>query len=88
MFSDKKSTPPLYKVLSKEFKDRLIFGEIREEGNEYLQKEFNVTSYPTLIVVTKPEVHLGYVFKGDYNKEKLRKFLKEYAFKTREKLKK
>jgi hypothetical protein len=29
LFTDKKSTPPLYKVLSKDFKDKLIFGEVR-----------------------------------------------------------
>jgi protein disulfide-isomerase A6 len=29
LFTDKKSTPPLYKALSKEFKGKLIFGEVR-----------------------------------------------------------
>jgi len=29
LFTDKKSTPPLYKALSKDFKGSLIFGEVR-----------------------------------------------------------
>jgi len=29
LFTQKKSTPPLYRALSKDFKDKIIFGEVR-----------------------------------------------------------
>ena len=33
LFTDKKMTPPLYKSLSKTYKDKLIFGEVRQKND-------------------------------------------------------
>jgi DnaJ family protein C protein 16 len=30
LFSNKKSTPPLFKALSKEYKGKLLFGQVRQ----------------------------------------------------------
>lgn len=46
LFTDKKSTSPLFKSLSKTFKDQLAFGEVRkaqdESEAESLFKKFNI----------------------------------------------
>ena len=54
LFTDKKSTPPLYKALSKDFKGSLIFGEVRQANSNLLQK-FKIKELPTLIVITDSE---------------------------------
>ena len=41
LFTDKKSTPAVYKALSKKYKDRLLFGEIRK-SDEALCAKFKV----------------------------------------------
>lgn len=51
LFTEKKTTPPLYKALSKDFKGKLVFGEVRNASDPLL-KNFKVTSMPTLIVIT------------------------------------
>jgi len=41
LFTDKKSTPMMYKALSKKYRDKLEFGEIRSSEEE-LVKRFGV----------------------------------------------
>ena len=41
----------MIKALSKEFKGKLVFGEIRSDQQELL-KQLNVTTLPTLRVIT------------------------------------
>ena len=40
LFSKKAKTPPIYKVLSSEFRERLRFGFIEAEKSEDLVKQF------------------------------------------------
>jgi len=40
LFSKKSKTPPIYKVLSSEFRDRLRFGFVEAEKSEDLVKQF------------------------------------------------
>ena len=55
LFSDKKKTSPLFKSLSKTFKDKLSFGEIRKSEEENgLFKEFKIEKTPTLLALTDP----------------------------------
>ncbi len=51
LFTNKKTTPPLLKALSKDLKGKLIFGEVRGDNSPLIQK-FNLKSLPTLLVVT------------------------------------
>lgn len=37
LFTDKQSTPPLYKALSKDFKGKLIFGEVRNQKDSLMK---------------------------------------------------
>lgn len=40
MFTDRKTTAPLFKALSKYYKDKLMFGEVKMEPS--LMKKFKV----------------------------------------------
>eukprot|EP00331_Platyophrya_macrostoma_P014985 CAMPEP_0176473180 /NCGR_PEP_ID=MMETSP0127-20121128/42156_1 /TAXON_ID=938130 /ORGANISM="Platyophrya macrostoma, Strain WH" /LENGTH=298 /DNA_ID=CAMNT_0017868133 /DNA_START=9 /DNA_END=901 /DNA_ORIENTATION=- len=46
LFTSRKSTPPVLKALSKEFKGRLIIGEVRQASKGLVDK-FQITKFPT-----------------------------------------
>ena len=54
LFHNKKSTPPLFMSLSKMFKNKLDFGEIKWRPNDeenLLIKKFNIDKFPTIGVL-------------------------------------
>jgi hypothetical protein len=53
LFTNKKSTPPLFKALSKEYKGKLLFGQVKS-SEEILIEKFKITNYPTLMMLTDP----------------------------------
>jgi DnaJ family protein C protein 16 len=53
LFTNKKTTPALFKALSKDLKGKLIFGQIRDNEEELISK-FRVTAFPTLMVLSDP----------------------------------
>lgn len=68
LFTQKKSTPPLFRALSKEFNSKLTFGEIRDTDRELISA-FKITSYPTLLVLTDPISKTGVKYEGAYKKD-------------------
>lgn len=52
LFTERKSTAPLFKSMSKTYKDKLMFGEVKNEP--ILKMNFGITKIPSLIVVTDP----------------------------------
>lgn len=64
LFTDKKSTPAIFKALSKKFLDKLVFGEVRTSEKQLLDK-YGVTEYPTIIVVTDSEALQSDKYTGD-----------------------
>jgi hypothetical protein len=53
LLSNRKATPPLWKGLSTQFHNRLIFGEARAEGDSVagaVIEKLGVTSFPTVVV--------------------------------------
>lgn len=58
LFTDKKNTSPLYKSISKTYKDRMSFGEVRKAEEESgLFAKFNIKDTPTLMALTDPYNH-------------------------------
>jgi len=51
LFTSKSATPPLFKSLAMRFKDKLVFGEIKQ-SNKDLCAQYNVDSFPTILVLT------------------------------------
>jgi len=50
LFTERKSTSPLMKALSKKYKGKLVFGEVRTSETELIKK-FGITKFPTLLAL-------------------------------------
>lgn len=78
LFTDRKSTAPLFKSLSKTYKEKLMFGEVKKEPK--LIENFKVTKIPTLMVVTDPYEYKGDLYDmNDIKIDQLQKFLSTYS---------
>lgn len=76
LFTSKKSTPALYKALSK-FTKKVTFGLVRE--SDPLSKNFKISKFPSLCVVTSQYEHQADCYNGEEMKlENLKGFLREY----------
>lgn len=79
VFSDKKSPSALVKTLSKIYNGKLLFGYVRKDEPELLEK-FQVTQFPTILVVTDPSTNAVEKFTGEIGLENLKSFFREYAY--------
>jgi thioredoxin-like negative regulator of GroEL len=84
-FTEKKSTPTVIKALSKRFRDKLTFGEIRSDETELIRK-FKITKFPTILALTDPDGYSGDVFEGELKVDQLSKFIQSYAYQTPKKV--
>ena len=66
LFTEKKSTPTVFKALSKKYLDRLNIGEVKQ-SEESLIKKFGVTTFPTIVALTDPENYIGDKYEGEHN---------------------
>ncbi|KAI7906435.1 uncharacterized protein BX663DRAFT_427969 [Cokeromyces recurvatus] len=76
LFTNKPTTTPLYKALSVDFKDRLLVGEVKHSEKNII-KEFNIQSFPTLVVISPEHGILKY--EGKLNHESIKAFLNKHA---------
>lgn len=82
LFTERKTTAPLFKSLSKTYKDKLLFGEVKKSDEELLKK-FGVTETPKLLVITDPYNYVGEVYDSNEMKiDQLKKFLSNFAYST------
>ncbi len=54
LFTERKTTAPLFKALSKQYKEKLLFGEVRKSEADLVAR-FGVTKFPTMMVLTDPQ---------------------------------
>lgn len=59
LISKKSTTPPLYKALSTEYKDRLLFGEVKSSSGDIADK-LNITDVPAIIIIAKDGRRITY----------------------------
>lgn len=64
LFTDKKSTPTVFKALSKKYLERLTLGEVKSSESELIEK-FKITQFPTILALTDPENYVGEKYEGD-----------------------
>ena len=83
-FTSKKVTPPLLRAFSKEFKGRIVFGEVRESSAALINK-FQITSFPTILVLGDPDNYSGVKYEGEFKKDQIAKFLREHSSSTNSK---
>ena len=83
LFTSKKNTPPLFKLISKIFLGKLTFGEIKQSEKE-LCKIFEIKKFPSLIVLTDEEEYKYEIFHNKMDKIHIEKFLNKYTKKKKE----
>lgn len=83
LFTSKKSTPPLFKALSKDYLNKLSFGEIRNSETELINS-FGIKEFPTLMVLKDEEKDEVDIFKDELKFDPIKKFLLKYAYKKKE----
>ncbi len=66
LFTEKKTTPTVYKALSKKYLQRLNMGEVKNT-EEALIKKFGITAFPTIIALTDPENAEFDKYEGEMN---------------------
>eukprot|EP00931_Biecheleriopsis_adriatica_P098912 TRINITY_DN7309_c0_g1_i7.p1 TRINITY_DN7309_c0_g1~~TRINITY_DN7309_c0_g1_i7.p1 ORF type:complete len:452 (+),score=124.90 TRINITY_DN7309_c0_g1_i7:47-1402(+) len=81
-FSDKKTTPPLMKTLSVEFKGRAALGVVLA-GSEDLAQKMGVSRRPALVHVLDEDSLRGDNFDKEFKKESLTRFLSRCVGKHR-----
>ena len=81
IFTDRKSTAPLFRSLSKYYKDKLIFGEVKQKYEKELYDKFGITKVPTILALTDPYNYKGEIYEtAEMKIDQLKKFLSNYAF--------
>ena len=81
LFTEKKTTPTVFKALSKTYLNKLMFGEVKQ-AEEALIKKFNIESFPVIMALTDPENYGGEKYEGEMKIDQLTKFLGNYAYTT------
>jgi len=80
-FTQKKQTPALLKSLSKDYKGKLVFGEVRDTSKKLIQK-YKINKFPTMLVVTDGDIYEGIRYEGEMKKDPIKDFLREFAYTT------
>jgi hypothetical protein len=78
LFTEKKTTPPLLKALSKEFKGKVLFGEVRASDSELVSR-FLVNKFPSLIGISDDGEQR---FNGEFNRDKMEKWVRDFMYKN------
>ena len=82
IFTERKSTAPLFRSLSKHYKEKLVFGEVKSSEKE-LYKKFGVKKTPTIMALTDPHNFAGEVYETEEIKiDQFKKFLSNYAYQS------
>ena len=85
LFTEKKSTPTIFKALSKKYLTRLTFGQVKQEETELI-KRFGITTFPTIMALTDPENDVGEKYEGELKIDQLTKFMGNFAYTTPKKV--
>jgi DnaJ family protein C protein 16 len=80
LFTSRKSTPPLLKALSKEFKDRVVFGEVRSSEAE-LMARFGVTEVPSVLGLTADSQ--GIKYEGSNRRDEMERWVRDFLYKNK-----
>lgn len=75
LFTSKTGTPPMWKVLSKEFKNSAAFGIVRSGASE-LAKRFRISKFPHIIGFKEGRNSNPIHYTEDFNKAKIQTFIR------------
>lgn len=80
LFSERKSTPPLIKILSKEFKTYIDIGMVKVNYEIELKNKFNIKNTPVFGFISNANNYELKIFDGENNKESLSNFIRNILF--------
>ena len=67
--------------MSKTYKEKLVFGEIRQKNDPELFEKFGIKETPTILALTDPFAYAGEPYDSTELKiDQLKKFLSTYAY--------
>lgn len=78
LFTNKEHAPLIFKGISSKFRNRLEVGIVFEVSSE-ISQEYDVTEYPTLLVIKEDESEIPEKFKGRHEFKDLVRFLQPFA---------
>jgi hypothetical protein len=86
LFTEKETTPTIYKGLSSLFYDRILFGEIHSNQTEFIQ-QFNVTKFPSIIILKNPfllkDNYEIIPYTGPIKSEEISDFIEQHALREK-----
>jgi len=75
LFTEKKTSPPMFRSLSLQFKSSLAFGEVHSSEKELVAR-FGIETFPSILVVSGDRVEK---YEGPLKANDIRKFLKQFG---------
>jgi len=86
LFTNKETTPKIYKGLSNIYYDRILFGLVPSQEEELVQK-FEITSFPSIIVVENPfllkDDYITHRFEGEVDVREISHFIEKFALREK-----
>jgi len=77
LFTNKSTIPALFKVLSKEFKDKISMG-VAFKNQKALQEAFDANSLPQLFLLTSNDMKTGDFYTGKLKRDPISKWIRSY----------
>lgn len=76
LFTSKNSTPPMWKALSKEFKNSASFGIIRGQNSEIAQR-MKIEKFPTILGFKSGWLTSPSTYTGDFKMDAIKRFIRD-----------
>ena len=87
LFTERKSTAPLFKALSKKYKGKLNFGEVRNNPESQVIKNYKIEKFPAIVVVLDAKSYEREIYEGEMNADRLSLFFSGFSYKKAKKVK-
>ena len=85
LFTEKTETPSIYRIISKNYNEKFVFGMVNKNDKELINKFNNVDKFPSLFLLIDDENYNGIFCNTELNKENIEEFLKQFLNRKKEK---
>jgi DnaJ family protein C protein 16 len=85
LFTEKTETPSIYRIISKNYNEKFVFGMVNKCDKELINKFNNVDKFPSLFLLIDDENYNGIFCNTELNKENIEEFLKQFLNRKKEK---
>ncbi len=85
LFTEKTETPSIYRIISKNYNEKFVFGMVNKNDKELINKFNNVDKFPSLFLLIDDENYNGIFCNTELNKENIEEFLNQFLNRKKEK---